>query len=59
MSRKSNLLEEKFNNVKYNSFISGALSPEAKEYWQQGMYSEEEVIALCSELHVDHLHSNF
>lgn len=27
-------------------WISGAKSPEAKEYWQHGMYSEEEVIAL-------------
>jgi len=24
-------------------FIKGALSPEAKEYWQQGMYTEEQL----------------
>lgn len=29
-----------------HSFIIGALSPEAKEYWQHGMYSEEEVLRL-------------
>lgn len=26
-----------------SSFRDGALSPEAKEYWQQGLYTEEEV----------------
>lgn len=26
-----------------NAFITGAKSPETKEYWQQGMYTEEEV----------------
>lgn len=31
-----------------SGFIYGAKSPEAKEYWQQGMYSEEEVKRLCS-----------
>lgn len=24
-------------------FVKGAISPEAKEYWQEGMYTEEEV----------------
>ena len=26
-----------------NYFIKGALSPEAKEYWQQGMYTKAEL----------------
>lgn len=25
-------------------FVEGALSPAAKQYWQQGMYTEEEII---------------
>ena len=27
-------------------FVAGALSPEAKEHWQQGMYTEEQVRGL-------------
>ena len=26
-----------------SGFIYGAISPEAKEYWQQGMYTEEDM----------------
>jgi hypothetical protein len=29
--------------VRSRAFIIGAKSPEAKEYWQKGMYTEEEV----------------
>jgi len=38
--------ERYYNNhncVKYDYWKNGALSIEAKEYWQQRMYSEEEV----------------
>lgn len=35
------------SHVGDNNFIVGAKSPEAKQYWQQGMYSEEEVEILC------------
>lgn len=31
---------------RYDTFIQATLSPEAKEYWQQGMYTEEEVLVL-------------
>lgn len=31
----------------FSCFINGAKSQEAKEYWQQGTYSEEEVMKLC------------
>lgn len=32
-----------------DAFINGAKSPEAKEYWQKGMYSEEELLDLTDE----------
>lgn len=38
----------RLNNAYYN-FLEGAKSPEAKEFHQQGMYSEEEVKALIWE----------
>ena len=31
---------------KRDAFYLGAISPEAKNYWQKGMYTEEEVLAL-------------
>lgn len=36
------------NNMAYEGvacygFIQGAMSPEAKEYWQEGMYTESQV----------------
>lgn len=44
--------EERYYNSQaldnYHSFIEGAKSFEAKEYWQQGMYTEEEVKALLN-----------
>lgn len=36
------------NMSKYDAFIIGAESPEAKEYWQQGMYTDDEVCILLS-----------
>ena len=35
---------------KKESFIAGAKSDAAKNYWQKGMYTEEEVDALKSEI---------
>ena len=31
---------------KRDAFFLGAISPQAKEYWQKGMYTEEEVLSL-------------
>ena len=35
------------------SFIDGAKSPEAKEYWQHGMYTEKEVFELLKNSHFE------
>ena len=37
-------------DIAKQEFIIGAKSPEAKEYWQQGMYTEEEVTTLINRL---------
>lgn len=43
---KIQITETLFDSNITNAFIVGAKSPEAKQYWQQGMYSEEEVLNL-------------
>jgi len=42
--------DSKIYNVCSNSVIMGAKSQAAKEYWQQGMYSEKEVKELIFKL---------
>lgn len=39
------------SHVGDNNFIVGAKSEAAKEYWQQGMYSEEEVFNLIDRIY--------
>lgn len=53
--------EDHFINFSGGSFekdcwINGAKSLEAKQYWQQGMYSEEEVFNLAWQLWEGFLH---
>lgn len=45
-----NPLNEAGIRATIKGFEAGAKSPEVKEYWQQGMYSEEEVKAILLEL---------
>ena len=40
---------EKGNYSGYGGFVAGANSPEAKEFWQQGMYSEEDVREIATD----------
>lgn len=39
--------EFQYNSKMFNSFIVGAKSEAAKNFWQQGLYTEEEVYKLC------------
>lgn len=48
-----NYLEKKIEDACHKTrdpqvFHQGIMSPEAKEYWQQGMYTEEEVYNLLN-----------
>ena len=47
---RGSLLDAEFNNTKYNSFITGALSPEAREYWQQDLFTEYDVRCIIDEV---------
>ena len=40
---ESTPLRNREYGLTHSAFTSGALSPEAKEYWQQGMYTKQEV----------------
>lgn len=51
----SNIIEsismQSFNKIQCaDDYIAGVKSEAAKEYWQKGMYSEDEVIELLSKM---------
>ena len=44
----SNFVMRKRSEIR-ESFCDGAMSPEAKEFWQQGMYSKEDLKVMIPE----------